>query len=120
MQNYKNLKVWNSAHRFVLDLYKACQTFPREEVYGLTSQLKRAAISIPANIAEGCGKKSNADLAHFLNIALGSANETEYFMLLARDLSFIEKFQYERLITQINEVKAMLIGLITKVRNQKT
>ncbi|WP_028787385.1 four helix bundle protein [Terrimonas ferruginea] len=120
MQNYKDLKVWNSAHRFVLDLYKACQTFPREEVYGLTSQLKRAAISIPANIAEGCGKKSNAELAHFLNIALGSANEAEYFILLACDLSFIEKFQYERLIAQINEVKAMLIGLITKVRNQKT
>ena len=119
MQNYKDLKVWNSAHKFVLDLYKVCGSFPREEIYVLTAQLKRAGISIPANIAEGCGKRSNAELSHFLNIALGSANETEYFVLLASDLNFIDKVTYERLAAQINEIKAMLIGLISKVRSQK-
>jgi len=119
MQNYKDLKVWNSAHKFVLDLYKVCGSFPREEIYVLTAQLKRAGISIPANIAEGCGKRSNAELAHFLNIALGSANETEYFVLLASDLTFIDKGSYDTLAAQITEIKAMLIGLISKVRSQQ-
>ncbi|MDF2386913.1 four helix bundle protein [Nostoc ellipsosporum NOK] len=120
MQDYKKLKVWDKSHQFVLDLYNVCQTFPREETYGLTQQLKRAAASIPANIAEGCGKRSNAEFAHFLNIALGSANETDYFLLLGYDLSFIGKNEYDRLAAQINKIKAMLIGLINKVRSPKT
>lgn len=116
MQNYKDLKVWEKAHHFTLSVYEITKGFPKEEIYGLTSQMRRAASSIPANIAEGCGKNSKLDFANFLNIALGSSNESEYFLILAKDLNYIktEEFLHQHKI--INEVKAMLIALITKVR----
>jgi four helix bundle protein len=90
--------------------------FPREELYGLTSQIRRAASSIPANIAEGCGKRTRNDFAHHLNIALGSANEAEYFLILSRDLKYLKQELFEILFKIINEVKGMLISLIGKVR----
>lgn len=89
MQNYKDLKVWEKAHSFTLKVYEETRNFPKEETYGLISQLKRASSSIPANIAEGCGKNSNLEFAHFLNIALGSSNEAEYFLILACDLKYL-------------------------------
>lgn len=116
MQNYKDLKVWEKAHQFTLDVYRVSTSFPKEEVYGLTSQLRRAATSIPANISEGCGKNTQPDFAKFLNISLGSANEAEYFVILAKDLKYVSPEDYEILIKSINEVKAMLIVLIGKVR----
>lgn len=116
MQNYKELKVWEKAHKLTLQVYDITTNFPKQEVYTLTSQLRRSAYSIPSNIAEGCGKNSANDLANFLNIALGSANETDYFLLLAKDLGFIETEKYQELNMLINEVKAMLIVLIQKVR----
>lgn len=116
MQNYKDLKVWEKAHLFTLEIYRVTKLFPKEEVYGLTSQLRRAASSISANIAEGCGKNSKLDFANFLNISLGSSNEAEYFVLLAKDLQYISALDYESLSKLINEIKAMLIGLIAKVR----
>ena len=106
MQNYKNLNVWVKSHEITLKIYGLTKGFPKEEIYSLTSQIKRCSSSIPANIAEGCGKNSNKDLGRFLNIALGSANETEYFLL--EDHQLLEK--------TINEIKAMLISLIQKVR----
>lgn len=118
MQNFKELKVWEKAHQLTLDVYGLSSTFPKEELYGLTNQLRRASSSIPANIAEGCGKNSQADLANFLNIALGSANEVEYFLILAKDLKYFEEEQFIVFSNKINEVKAMLINLITKVRNK--
>ena len=95
MQNYKDLKVWEKAHLFTLNVYEATKLFPKDELYSLTNQIRRAASSIPANIAEGCGKNTNAEFAHFLNIALGSANEAEYFLILSKDLNYltVEKFQ---------------------------
>jgi four helix bundle protein len=117
MQNYKDLKVWEKAHQFTLGVYRVSKSFPREEIYGLTSQLRRAASSIPANISEGCGKNTKPDLANFLNISLGSSNEAEYFILLAKDLDYISTEDYEILIKLINEIKAMLIALIGKVRS---
>jgi four helix bundle protein len=117
MQNYKDLKVWERSHQFTLDVYRLTVNFPQEERYGLTSQLKRAASSIPANIAEGCGKNSQQELAHFLNISLGSANESEYFLLLAKDLEYINQDKFQELSDIINGIKAMLISLINKVRN---
>ena len=120
MQNYKDLKVWEKAHAFTLQVYTASKVFPKEETYSLTNQLRRAAASVAANLAEGCGKNSNSEFAHFLNIALGSANESEYFLLLAKDLSYLSEPVYQELFLKINEIKAMLIALINKVRQVAT
>jgi len=117
MQNYKDLKVWEKAHQFTLHVYEVSAGFPKTEIYSLTSQLRRAAASIPANIAEGCGKYTQNDVARFLNIAMGSANESEYFLLLARDLKYLSEEAYEILYKLINEIKGMLISLISKVRS---
>ena len=120
MQNYKDLKVWEKAHQFVFSVYADSKTFPREEIYSLTNQLRRASSSIPANIAEGCGKYSQIDFAKYLNIALGSANESEYFILLSKDLGYLAIDRYESLTSLINEIKATLIALISKVRVNST
>ncbi|MGG9963490.1 four helix bundle protein [Ferruginibacter sp. SUN106] len=112
MQNYKDLKVWEKAHEFTLKVYDITKSFPKEEIYSLTNQLRRAASSIPANIAEGCGKNSQADFANFLNIGLGSANESEYYLLLSKDLLYLKSEIFEILNKIINEIKAMLIALI--------
>ncbi len=117
MQNYKDLKVWEKAHYFTIQVYKVSDAFPKTETYGLTNQLRRASSSIAANIAEGCGKNTKADFANFLNISLGSANEAEYFVLLARDLNYLIASDYDELTKLVNEVKAMLINLISKVRS---
>lgn len=116
MQNYKDLKVWEKAHFFVLNVYTETKSFPNEEIYCLTSQLRRAATSIPANIAEGCGKSGNKDFAHYLNIALGSSNEAEYFLILSKDLKYLIEEKILQLYMLINEIKGMLIALINKVR----
>jgi four helix bundle protein len=116
MQNYKELKVWKKSHLFTLKVYEVTKSFPKEELYSLTNQLRRACSSIPANIAEGCGKNSNNELAHFLNIALGSSNEAEYFLLLSKDLNYLTEDRFIELEDNVNEIKAMLISLINKVR----
>ncbi len=116
MQDYKELHVWKKAHQFVIDLYQNTASYPKEEIYNLTTQIKRAACSIPANIAEGCGRFTQKDFASFLQNALGSAHEVEYFLLLSRDLGYITPNQYELLNNEISEVKAMLISFIKKVR----
>lgn len=118
MQNYKDLKVWEKAHYFTLKVYENTRNFPKEEIYSLTNQLRRASSSIPANIAEGCGKYSQNDLAHFLNIALGSLNEAEYFLLLSKDLGYLKNEDFEFLNILINEIRGMLISLIGKVRGK--
>ncbi len=117
MQNYKELKVWEKAHQLTLKVYKMSKRFPKEELYSLTNQLRRCVSAIPANIAEGCGKNSQKDLANFLNIALGSANVAEYFLLLSRDLDYLPKEEHLTLNDNVNEIKAMLISLIHKVRS---
>ncbi len=118
MQNYKDLKVWEKAHQFTLLVYESSKLFPKEEIYSLTNQLRRAASSIPANIAEGCGKNTQAEFAHYLNIGLGSANESEYFLILSKDLNYLKQEIFDNLFLIINEIKAMLISLITKVRGK--
>ena len=117
MQNYKDLKVWEKAHHFTLKVYEVTKSFPKEELYSLTNQLRRSASSIPANIAEGSGKNSQLEFAHFLNIALGSANEAEYYLILSKDLTYLNNEEFETLVKTINEIKAMLIALISKVRS---
>lgn len=89
MKDFRNLKVWEKAHLLALDSHRFTNDFPNQEMFGLTSQIRRAAVSIAANIAEGCGKCGNGEFQRFLNIATGSASELEYHFLLARDLGFI-------------------------------
>lgn len=114
MRDFREYKVWEKAHSLTLDIYKATATFPRAEMYGLTSQLRRASSSIPANIAEGCGRGGNAELARFLQIGMGSASELEYHILLAHDLTFMPEVVYDPLQNRVVEVKRMLTSLFTK------
>ena len=116
MQGFRRLNVWEKAHELTLNVYKVTARFPKEELYALTSQLKRAASSVAANIAEGCGRGSDADFARFLLIAMGSASELEYHLLLARDLKFLSETDYQGLDTRTIEVKRMLASLIKKTR----
>ncbi len=116
MRDFRELKVWERSHRLTLTVYGATATFPREELYGLTSQIRRSCAAVPTNIAEGCGRGSNADLARFLQIALGSASELEYHLLLARDLSFLEEPEHERLTRETTEIKRMLTSFIKSLR----
>ena len=116
MQDFRNLKVWEKAHSLTLDVYVTSREFPREEMYGLTSQVRRAAASIGANIAEGCCRKGDVELGRFLQIAMGSASEVEYHCLLARDLKLLQTADYERLTGEVVEVKRMLASLISKLK----
>ena len=108
MKDFRSLKVWHKAHELTLSTYKASLTFPREEIYGLTAQLRRASSSVPANIAEGCGCDGDREFNRFLGIALRSASETEYHLLLARDLGYLSDESYEELTAQVTEVKRRL------------
>ena len=117
MQVFHKLNVWAKAHALVLDIYRISQSFPHSELYGLTSQLRRSAVSIPANIAEGCGRDGNAELARFLHISMGSASEVEYHLLLAHDLGFIAGSDFPPLADQVQAVKRMLAALIRTVRD---
>ncbi|MCE2958930.1 MAG: four helix bundle protein [Bacteroidota bacterium] len=116
MRNFKDLIVWKKAHENALIIYELTKSFPKEEQYGITSQLRRASVSIPTNIAEGSGKFTQKDFANFLQISLGSSHETEYLILLSFDLKYINEYDYKNLNQSINEVKAMLISLIKKIR----
>lgn len=120
MKDYKKLNVWHKSHDTVLKIYKVSKRFPKEETYGLTSQMRRSAVSIPANIAEGCGKKTDIDMTRFMNISLGSIHETEYYNLLARDLNYINNEEYEEIDSALSEIKAMLIGFIKKVNERNS
>lgn len=99
-----------------LEIYKATEKFPREEIYGLTSQIRRSCYSIPANIAEGCGKDGDADFARYLQIARGSASELEYHLLLAKDLGFLDVDEHQQLSKEANELKQMLTNFIKKLK----
>jgi len=111
MRNFRELAVWQKAHEFTLEVYRVTTHFPNHERYGLTSQLQRAAASIGANLAEGCGRETDADFKRFVQIARGSACEAEYHLLLARDLGLLEDDVYQSLNTDVNEIKRMLFGL---------
>ena len=116
MQDFRNLKVWQKAHAITLATYTATENFPTTERYGLTSQMRRAAASIAANIAEECGRSSDADFARFLHHAMGSASKLEYFLLLAADLRHLEFAEHERLTADIQEIKRMVSSLIAKLK----
>jgi four helix bundle protein len=117
MQSFRNLKVWTKAHQLTLDVYKLSRRFPREELFGLTSQARRAAVSIGANIAEGCCRKGDCEMGRFLQIAVGSASELEYHLLVAYDLQLLDDATYKATDAQVIEVKRMLAGLISKLKS---
>jgi four helix bundle protein len=115
MQDYKKLDVWQKAHLLALGVYEVTRAFPGDELFGLTSQIRRSCISIPSNIIEGCGRGGNFELCQFLKISLGSANELEYQLLLAHDVKLLTASDYKKLDKQVNEIKAKLINLIKVV-----
>jgi len=117
MKDFKKLKVWQKAHRLTLDVYQASATFPREELYGLTSQIRRACLSIPSNIAEGCGRGSDTDFARFLQISMGSSSEVEYLLILSKDLQILTSDDYETLSDDVIQIKRMLTSLIKTSRS---
>lgn len=108
--------VWRKAHVLTLAIYKATANFPKDELYGLTSQIRRSASSVPANLAEGCGRDGDAELARFSIIAMGSASELEYHLLLAHDLSLLDDATYNVLNDDLNEVRRMLNVFIQRLK----
>jgi four helix bundle protein len=116
LRNYKDLMVWEKAHRLTLLVYQATRTFPDNERFGLTSQMRRSCPSIGANLAEGCGRRSDGEMARFVQIAMGSGAELSYHFLLARDLRFLKEAEYAHLNADLNEVMRMLSALSGKLR----
>ena len=116
MKDFKELKVWRKAYDLSLAVYEASRSFPREEMYGLTSQLRRAAVSIGANIAEGCGRRSDGELVRFLQIARGSSSEVEHHLLLARDLKFLQAATHQDIEKRLQEVQRMLTSLVSSIQ----
>ena len=108
MRDFHKLVIWEKSHQLTLDIYKLTQKFPKEELFGLTSQIRRAISSVPTNIAEGCGRETTKDFAHFLQISIGSACEIEYQLLLAHDLNYITDEDYNRLNDEIVSVRKMI------------
>ena len=119
MKNFRDLQVWEKAHTLTLEAYKATQDFPKEELYGLTSQIRRSSASIGANIAEGCGRRGNGEFHRFLQNAMGSASELEYHILLAHDLGIQPQPKFEVLNMSVAEIKRMLSALIRKVDEER-
>lgn len=116
MQDFRTLKVWQRSHQLVLELYRVTTSFPSQELYGITSQIRRAVASIPTNIAEGCGRGSDAHFARFLQMSMGSASELDYHLLLAHDLHFLETSHHEKLHSELAEIKRMLNSFLQKLR----
>jgi len=118
MRDYRQYQLWQQSHELVRSVYHATERFPKNELYSLTSQVRRAACSIPMNVAEGCGKSTDVDFARFLDISAGSASELDYQLLLSRDLGFLDDHAYGQLSTELSEIRRMLTVLIQRVRQE--
>jgi four helix bundle protein len=116
MRDFRQLNVWEEAHNLALEVYRITKNFPKEELFALTNQLRRAVVSIPSNIAEGCGRGTNKEYAQFIQIAMGSAYEVDYQLLLSKDLGYLEKVEYEKLNDRIDKIKRQLASLLKKIR----
>lgn len=115
MKDFRRLKVWEKSHALTLAIYKATLSFPKQELYALTNQIQRAAVSIPTNIAEGCGKDSDAELGRYFKIAMGSSSELEYLLLLAHDLEYLPDDGYQNLQSNLIEIRKMLNAFIQRL-----
>ena len=116
MKDFRNLLVWEKAHKLALDIYGVTSLFPREEIYGLTSQIRRASVSIPANIAEGCGRDSEGELLRFMRIAMGSSSELEYELILAHDLGYVPDEKFNTIHGDLVQVRKMSTAFIQKLK----
>ena len=116
MRNYRDLLVWEKAHNLTLCIYRDTQTFPKEERFCITSQIRRAASSIAANLAEGCGRRSDGEMARFVQIAMGSAAEVSYHLLLCRDLGLLGAEEFNRLASATDEIMRMLSSLAARLK----
>ena len=116
MREFRKIKVWEKAHKYVLEIYQVTKDFPKEELFGITNQIRRASVSIPNNIAEGCGRKSKKELSNFLNISMGFASEVEYLLLLSYDLHYL-KDEYQILNENLIEIRKMLNVFMQKIEN---
>ena len=116
MHNFKELRVWKFSREFVVDIYKATTVFPKHELYGITTQLHRAVVSIPINIAEGAGRNTSNDFCGFLDIAFGSALEVETLIYVCFDLEYVDESSQNKLLTKVTDIQKMLSGLIKKMR----
>jgi four helix bundle protein len=116
MEDFKNLKVWSKTHELTLAIYRRTRTFPKEEIYGLTSQIRRASASIGANLAEGCGRRSDPEMRRFVQIARGSASELECQLLLARDLLLLTDKEFTDLDAKVQEIQRMLASLVQRLQ----
>ncbi len=117
MQDFKKLKIWEKSHQLTLAIYEATRKFPQDELYGLTSQIRRSCASIPANIAEACGRGGRTEFSRFLQVSMGSASELKFHLLLAHDLPFIEDAEYKKLESLAVEMKRKLSSFIMKLRD---
>ena len=118
MQDYKKLKVWEKSNLLTIKIYKITTSFPKHELYGITSQIRRASLSVPTNIAEGCGRDSKAEFCRFLQIAAGSASEAEYLIDISYQLKYLQEDTYNDLISDITEIKKMLRSFIKKLNTK--
>ncbi len=118
MKDFRGLSVWQRAHSVTLSVYRCTKDFPREETYGMTWQMRRCSSSVAANIAEGCGRRGNLEFVRFLGMAMGSASELEYFLLLARDLEYLDPGAYTVLAKDIGLMRRMLNALISKIQDE--
>lgn len=115
MKDFRDLEVWSYAHEVTLETYRLTKIFPDDERFGLVVQMRRCAASVPSNIAEGCGRRTDADFARFLHIAMGSASELDYQLLLAVDLNYVDRATAEVLRRRLERVKRMLTGLLRRL-----
>ncbi|MDW8056009.1 MAG: four helix bundle protein [Elusimicrobiota bacterium] len=120
IKSFKDLNIWQKAHRLVLDIYQLTNKFPKEEKFGLVSQIRRAAVSVVANIAEGFRKRSNKEKVNFYTYSQSSLDEVEYYIILCRDLNFITEDEKQKIDKEIQEIASMLGGLIKIIKNKKS
>ena len=116
-RDFRKVKAWERAHALTLQVYRATSSFPGDERFGLVSQIRRDCASIPTNVAEGCGRSTNNELARFIDIATGSASEVEYQLLLAKDLGYLSEDQYKNLSTEVSEIRRMLLAFNKSLRS---
>ena len=117
MKDYTKIRAWQKSHELVLEVYELTEKFPSKETYGLTSQLRRAVVSIPTNIAEGYGRSTDSEIARFIDISLGSVNEVDYLLFLSAELQYVLKAKVENLKENVIEIRKMLTAFTKTLRN---